>query len=720
MVDERESAMKYKVMMKKILTTVIVASMMLSLISCGTASSETVKQESMTETSLVAIEQETQSVTKHIEESFDDQAKTDSSEDKKPESTQSTNDMENKGEIETSAVNQMTIEETTAPIEETIEQTKEEPTQSVVESLEAKLNNESTKDKSKTEEEELTELYNEEQDGLSDTQRNAINMLNYMTVLTQEINDSKESRLYLESAYSSLMNNIYPNAVDTKTQAQINGILDTLENYRMINVKRERLDYIYEQNKAQALRQAIPSPVALLSVVQSGNLLKAAASVLYMAVDSATSYTSATSQADLQYLKDGWELDDKEAEELHNSRKNALNYMFNMVRDNSLPGDFALNEDSVGSFVDWKNKTNLTSKIAWFESNEKTYQEFGPYWLEMAKEYYDSGEYRKCLKAFAEYENVNTRILRQDFDYAKAAPMAIIAAKETMGNTKYVETAEKYLQIIKDNTKDTDWSLRYFAAQIYLDLYKTTEKKNYLNEAYKLAFDNVNCLIDTQKELNQKYLEDIVEIKPESDATKREKEEVKQYNKMLKAARKVELPPVSEALYLNCDLLFALAGEKNISNTEKNRVDSILHENGERIFLTEALDDRFWFNPIYEHIDAKNINITFDGKELTIPAICISDRSQVIMEVEQGGVKTTIADWKVESVTRKDKNDCTSFLVLFTSEMAKKYKYKAGDNIVIKVIPVAEAPNEAMVFDYDVIATKVVFVFDGIAFERKY
>ena len=75
----------------------------------------------------------------------------------------------------------------------------------------------------------------------------------------------------------------------------------------MINVKRKRLEYLYEQNRAQALRQAIPNPVGLLSAVQSGSLLKGAVSVIYMAVDSASSYTAVSSQADLQYLQGGWE-----------------------------------------------------------------------------------------------------------------------------------------------------------------------------------------------------------------------------------------------------------------------------------------------------------------------------------------------------------------------------------------------------------------------------
>ena len=179
---------------------------------------------------------------------------------------------------------------------------------------------------------------------LTSKQKNAVNMLNYIMTITQEINNSKESRLYLESAYSSLINNSDPGLIDTRTQERITNILDTLEQYRMIAEKRERLRYIYEQNRAQALRQAIPDPVGLLSAVSSGNILKSAASVIYMPVDAASSYQNAVTQTDLQYLQDGWQLEDEEAQELHNSRKSTFEYMVDMVRENSLPGEYALNQ----------------------------------------------------------------------------------------------------------------------------------------------------------------------------------------------------------------------------------------------------------------------------------------------------------------------------------------------------------------------------------------
>ncbi len=124
---------------------------------------------------------------------------------------------------------------------------------------------------------------------LTDEQSNAIAMLNYITVLTQDVNASKNSRLSMEQAYSSLINNTYPNAVDSRTLSQLIGLLDTMERYRMAALQRERLEYIYEQNQAQAIRAAVPSPMGLFSAVRSYRPSKIAASIAYMAIDSITS-----------------------------------------------------------------------------------------------------------------------------------------------------------------------------------------------------------------------------------------------------------------------------------------------------------------------------------------------------------------------------------------------------------------------------------------------
>ena len=551
---------------------------------------------------------------------------------------------------------------------------------------------------------------------LTTTQRNSINMLNYITVLTQEINASKGSRIYLESVQSSLLNNIYPNAVDSKTQSQINNLWKTIDEYRMISVKRDRLEYIYEQNKAQAMREAIPNPLGLLSAVQSGNMLKTAASVLYMAVDATSSYNRASTKADLEYLQSGWELEDAETNALSASQLNLLNYSINMVRDNDFPGEYGLTEAAVTDFVKWANEDNLVRKINWLEENENTYQEFRTYWLELAQSYFESDSYRKCLNAIEQYEKVATRIFRKDHDYAETLPMAIVSAKKVMSKAKYVEFADKYLPIIRDNCDNSNWTLRYFVAQVYIDLYATTDEKDYLKEAYDIAYANVNELVDEQGNLNEAYLQDIIEVKVEKGATKREKQEVKEYNQYLNKKRSVELPPVSEAFYLNCELLFALAEELNISRSAKKDIDATIHENNQPIFLTEALDNRFWATKNIEALSSDDISIEFNGEKIVIPASCLTDRSVVTVSSSNG---TVFSKWKVKEVKRpKNALDCSEYSVTMTCDDNKNYKYTAGEIITITIIPVADAPDYAIEFVYKVLEKKTMGIIKGITFER--
>lgn len=562
--------------------------------------------------------------------------------------------------------------------------------------------------------------YKQPEGGLTDTQRNSINMLNYMSSLTQKVNVDRKNQLSLESVYNSF-DNLYPNSVDKNTQTQITSLMDTIQGYRMISVKRDRLEYIYEQNRAQAYRKAIPNPMGLLSAVQSGSKIKIAAAVIYMVVDSATSYASAKSQADLEFIKDGWELDDAESAELHNSTKNALNYMIDMVRTYELPGDYALNKGAIEDFVTWSNKpdSQIERKITWFEDNQHTYSEFGPYWLELARDYYKSEKYNKCLDAVKRYKSISTRIFRKDKDYASVLPMAAVAAKETMNKADYVKAASDYCADIYKNTQDKDWILRYFSILIYMDLYSVSGDKTYIEKAYSIARENVNYLVDEQKKLNTEYLSEVKEVKAEKDATKRVRKEIKQYNKSAKAERKIALPPVSEALYLNAEILFGLAKEKNVSSSDKQRIESILHENGESIFLTRALDDKFWFNKTGDSLKAKDIKIEFDGSKLVIPASCITDRSKISIAVSGPNGTKTFEGWEVSVVKRpKNSKNCSEYMVTIKIKEADKYKFQAGETITIKVFPVEDDQNDYLSFNYKVVENKIAFVINGIKFER--
>lgn len=561
--------------------------------------------------------------------------------------------------------------------------------------------------KGKEEDEIIPEEVDEEEIELSDTQKNSVAMLNYLAFLSQDINAHKNSRMFMEEAYASLINNTNPETVNEITQSHLSSLLDIIERYRMIAVKRERLRYIYEQNKAKAMHSIIPNPIGLLSAVSSGDAKRLAASVIYMAVDSYTSYKSENAALESEYLQDGWELDDEESANLHDSRKRAFEYMIEIVREENIPGNLALSESAIESFVKMKNNTNNHQRIQFYESEQATYQAFGFYWLELANSYYEDGNYAKCLESIAKYEDIKTNIFRRDYYLAQAMPNAIAAAADVYANDneKYVEEVGRYLEVLLNNTEKNEWALRYFAAQMYVDLYNRKKDNDYLEKSYAIALDNVNSLVDEQRRLNAVYLGDVQEIVPEDTATDEERKQIKEYNKELHRIRETELPPIYEPLVINCDLLFALAEKLNVPNDKKVRIEGILRPQGERLFLDAAVDEIYKFGDV----TARTVSASFDRDTLVIPAELLSDGTKVRVEVTEAGATTDYDDWVISKVDRKS-DDLEDFMVTLTSEQADGQTWSADSTLKVFI------ENEEM-FNYNptVLAFKVGYYGTGLA-----
>ena len=79
-------------------------------------------------------------------------------------------------------------------------------------------------------------------------------MMYYLAITAEKIRTSKDNRLILDDIYTSLLNDINPGAVDEITQNHLRNLRDIIKSFRGITVKRERLQYIYNQEKAAAIR----------------------------------------------------------------------------------------------------------------------------------------------------------------------------------------------------------------------------------------------------------------------------------------------------------------------------------------------------------------------------------------------------------------------------------------------------------------------------------
>ena len=571
-------------------------------------------------------------------------------------------------------------------------------------------------------EEELQEKAEEEEHKKAD----AISMLNYLRVVSQEINSAPNNRIFLEEVYSSLTNNTYPNVVDERTETYIEDLLNALERCRMLSVKRDRIQFIYDQNRASVLSEAIPDPTVLFEFVKAVNsqdYLAVSVSVIYTAANAYAAYGNYYGGKELQYLNEGWELDDKEAETVHDIRKKTFTYMLDMVRDNALPGEYALTENSVTDFVNWKNNKNVARRIQFLKSNQEVYKALGEYWLVLAQSYYENKDYVKCLDAVSHYEELGARIFRKDYEYAKVLPLAIISMYETGTGTEYISFANKYLPIIISNSDVNDWALNYFVAETYIDLYARTHNKSYLQSAYNRQKDVVNYLIDEQKILNDEFKHDIHDIQeqPVNDGAtkeqiKREKKEIQAYNKMRKEQRKTELPPISEPLYISCKLLSAIGNELGIPSSEKDVLDRMMHENGEPLFLNHFVENEINIKRTTT-IKAASITAEYSGANVLLPAVYVSKNSTVKAKVIRAGDEYSFNDWILLEVDRKDKT-LEEYVARYTSKSAKKFNFADGDVIEISIYCNEKDKEPAATIRYEAVSTKKLFVFNDISFER--
>lgn len=527
-------------------------------------------------------------------------------------------------------------------------------------------------------------------------------MLNWLALLTQEINAASNNRLYMEEVYSLIVNETYPNAVDIHTQDRLRGIREALERYRMNDVKRERLEYLYEQNQAKSITKGIPNPMTLLAVVQSKGLAGLVTSIVFMAADAATSYSSQKTSLEMQYLQDGWVLEDEAAEVFHSLRTDAFDYMIDIVRAYELPGTLTLNEKAIEDFVKWKQEPNLTRRLQFFESNRETYQAFGSYYLVLAESYYRTEEYAACLQAIQDYEALHTQIFRRDREYAKVLPLTIIAAEKMMEADAYQAYAIEKVNALLDNISGEDWALRYFAAQTCIDLYAKTNDDTYLQQAYQSAKDNVNYLLNEQLKQNAAYLAPVQEASIPKGTSGKKAEEIKKYNQMLWEKRKTELPPVYEPLLLNCEMLFALADRLPLTDKEKDGVERLLHTENVPLFLNAYLDSQFHLAPT----PVAEANITFDGYTLILPAWMVSNHTVITATVQDAEQSVTLGNWTLNWVDRKTEGDLSTFTARYVSEESRKYPYAPGMKVVFTVQPYENDCAETCSFTFAVMDAK--------------
>ncbi len=553
---------------------------------------------------------------------------------------------------------------------------------------------------------------------LSDKQKNSLNMLNYLAFITQEILSKKNNRIYIEQVYTSLINDINPSTVNDLTEAHYEDLLDRLHEFEKLLTKRERLQYLFEQNQAQAMRNAIPNPIGLLSAVSSMNIVSLVSSVAYMAVDAVSSYASGMSAAEQSFLQDTWQLDDEESDTIHSLRKQTFMYMVEVVKGFTLPDKLTLTEKKVDKLVEWNEKgageVSAASRVLFYKTYESEYEGFGQYWLSRAVAHYDNNEYEDCLKSIQRYNDLQIGIYRQDYELAKVLPIAIASASQIYDDNTYVQVAKEYAEQILSNTDiKKDWALRYFVAQTYIDLCARTQDKSYLQKAYNIALESSNELKTEQKRLNSEYLAELkLEEKNKKGISQEREKEIEAYNKQKQHDREIEVPPVYEPLKLNLDLLYALAEQLEFDEKAMNNMEAVLYVDDSALFLNEPMNVRY----------RKGINekpeIRYNGKDIIIPAIFLLADTKVLVKIHEETDTINIDDWTLTKVERKNKTDASSYVATYHSKTIETYDFKKANDLIIEIECFGTSEEQTYTYSYKVKNSKEWVFFDKAEFEE--
>ena len=415
---------------------------------------------------------------------------------------------------------------------------------------------------------------------------------------------------------------------------------------------------------------------------------------MYTVVDSFNNYKRANESVDKEFLMSGWELDDEETATIQKNRERAFDYMVDIVQEYNLDGKLTLNEKAIEKFAEICAIESVQQKIRRLESEENTYKLLGNYWLELADCYYETSQYQKCLDCVEKYNELATGIYRMDYNYVQILPKAIVAAQTVYSGDEYVTNVKAFADAIMENTTTEEWSIRYFAAQVYLDLYARTSESDYLDDAYNIAYDNVTILLDEQRAMNVTYLEGVKELTVDEPdyrfMTEEEKKEVEQeykdeqkrlkaYNKSLKETRKTELPSLYEPLVLNCELLFALADEINISNQEKSEIEAILQTGSNGVFMVDPINAHYSFST-----NDFNRSIELQKDKVITPVNLLSADAKVVVTVTDNGQTVTFDDCVVTEVKREG-DTVDSFFAHVSSKQMKAYKWTADSRATVKI-----------------------------------
>lgn len=396
-----------------------------------------------------------------------------------------------------------------------------------------------------------------------------LNEFTYYTTLIVET----ENRLYLDDIYDRLMNQYEPKEIDETINERLIEMLNGIENIKILDLKKERLQMVFDLQKSNVIASAIPNPINMIGTIAlatnprrslTQNIISGLAAAVGTGASSYTMYKSASTDLLIETNEKYWDLEYEAMRNVNALNHSSLSAQNQYGSSNDIPGEYILNEENTKRFINIISDANIARAINNLESAEKTYQHFPLYWLERADLYFKNGDFQSCIDTVLYYENNfnYSQIYRRNERYGQVLVDAIASAINLYYSDDYnycLDLVTPWLSRAEESTAPDDWFQMYYISICYL-MFADVSNQEFYNIAYDLIQRCGRYLSGIQDSFISSYTSELIEKTDEEKefmlpAQREEYEE--EYNAQ-DDARKTELPTTDGGLIESLRMLYSM------------------------------------------------------------------------------------------------------------------------------------------------------------------
>lgn len=377
----------------------------------------------------------------------------------------------------------------------------------------------------------------------------ALFYINHLSMAVTKIKTYNDPRV-LEEEYEALsLNSLSLDSInDVEVIDLIQEIMTYITDMRIQERERAMLKEELDQGMSDALYDSL-SGISCSGTTPVGIVF----SLVTSAASAAANYKRARARVMKEFRKQEWALDKEKMVELNELNKRLLMNYWVLVKRYGIPDEFRVTERDISRFYERLKDESCQMRYRFLMTNQKTYQFLPTYWYYLGRAAYECGHRAEAVNAldtFVEKQYKYANILRCDKLAANCATLrAQILLEDANENGKPIDKnlLRKQLQIIRKNTTDDDWTLRYFCAAVYASQLKD----------YQAADDAILPVID---ELESRNARNVINWYDMMDQ-----------KKTYKGTNEVASLVVSgDALY-ECRTLIARFAQGAMSDDERNR-----------------------------------------------------------------------------------------------------------------------------------------------------